>query len=444
MIPLAVMLVWIMFSRQIYAGVHLSGASNSHYFSGQTDFADFLKKTAKKGKLTDSFSLVLSSSQRHQLDSKLLITLEASGKQNLSIQGENETIPAEIFCQSQGIGTHKHSGGIALVHFKTVRLTNLVFRDCGALLSSTSVHGINSSDVFFDKHTSAVLLFNHCENLTLVGVSVLQYRGFALAAVNTLHIARYHRVLVSQGEKKSHHHNPEVISGSGVLFLYMDTELFTTEHKPRLSVKLVENVYKNNTYDHRFEGCQTDTYSPSRRHIRRSPVYHAAGLTIIFNQRYITVHVDVLNSTFTRNKGRSYASAMLVKHLNSHAKSVTVVSDNTVFTDNIIHRRCHGSAIVFYTYFSLDFTRQFYKNSTKISTLLKVTNTSFTRQNGKGAVFIGVTNQVEFLVNVHFRSVQFINNTSWEGIGVCMFVSTYIQLDLQNIGLKVHLESVQG
>ena len=410
-------------------------ANNSHYFSGRYELNEFLVECSKANQQAKSVRVTLNSSVRHFLNSSQFITtLEANGTQSFSIQSDSPSTPAHIICQPED----KHTNGIAFVQFSHVRMSNLIFIYCGATLSQEALDKINDSDIHFDRRASAVLLFNHCRQVLLTNISIYKYRGFAVVGTNILHSSSFNTMRVSQQNNASIKN-----SGSGVLILYVDTPLFNKSHSPHLT--LVENVYHNNNSSLAYHECQTELYSSSFNTIKQLPIYYAAGLTVIYNQRTIPAQVHVLGGSFAKNSGW-YASAMLVEHLNSHAKSITTIKGAN-FSANTIKYTCHGSGLVFFTFFSSDELAQvnLHNQSLFTSTLLTVTETQFANHSGnKGVVYLAVTNQVKFQVKVLFKNVYFNSNQAKRGAGVCMFASIYNEFDLLNTGLEVYLEGVKG
>ena len=412
-------------------------ANESCYFSGENELCEFLNKIASENyQEAKFFNITLNSSQLHILDSQRMITLVSNSNRSLqlSIQSDDMTIPANISCHTQN-----STGGIAFVRYHSIHLTNLVFDHCGAFFSNDSLLDIDSSDVYFDRNASAVLLFNHCSHIKLNDVSIVNYRGFALVSVNNLYSSSLDDILVSQTLLTTR-------SGSGILLLYKNSELLTSGYSPNTTITGCR--FLNNTSKPNISKCQTDVYKSDHKNISQLPVYYAAGLTIIYNQLNVTAHVNVLNTTFKHNVGESYAGALLVMHLNSPSQSVTTIGAGTVFEENKILYRCHGSAILFYTYFSLEMKIQPLKKlPTNPAVLLDVTDTSFIRQDGKGAVFLSASNQVMFRAIARFKMVNFTSNTARYGLGVCMYAITltsnhFGKLDT-SYGLEIHLDRVQ-
>lgn len=421
-------------------------AQGDHYFSGEHELNEFLVKSSIAKQKEESVTVTLNSSVTHVLSSRQFIsTLRANAKQSFSIQSDSPYTPAHITCQNEKGTSNNHTNGIAFVNFGRVMMNNLIFSHCGATLNQKALKHINDSDIHFDRNASAVLLFNHCGHVLLTNISVYQYRGFAVVGANILQNSTFNTMTVSQLGKIEKHVSP-VNSGSGVLILYVDSNLFTEDHNPLLTLNA--NIYRNNRNNLDYPKCQTNTYGSNLYSVYHRPIYYAGGLTIIYNQQNITVQVHIVGSTFAENYG-GYAAAMLVEHLNSHAKSQTTIT-GTHFLANTIKSSCHGSGLVFFTFFSYDQLAHVKLHNHSYDslphyTLLSVTASSFTNHSGdKGAVYLAVTNQVIFQVNIVFKKVSFISNQAKHGDGVCMFASTYNQFDLLNTGLEIALEDMTG
>ena len=111
--------------------------------------------------------LILNSSKNYALQSQTLCINKFSS--NVTIRSSFFQ-PATIKCQHNA--SSNSTTGFGFIHARNLIIENIVFENCGATLSSDALQSVNSSDLYYPPHYAAVLLFNHCWNVTLRNVTI--------------------------------------------------------------------------------------------------------------------------------------------------------------------------------------------------------------------------------------------------------------------------------
>ena len=122
---------------------------------------------------------VLNSSENYILQSQHFCINNFSS--NVTIRSSSFQ-SATIKCQPNA--SSNSTTGFGFIHARNLIIENIVFENSGATLRSDALRSVNSSDLYYPPHYAAVLLFNHCWNITLTNVTIKNYYGFAIVAAN--------------------------------------------------------------------------------------------------------------------------------------------------------------------------------------------------------------------------------------------------------------------
>ena len=355
---------------------------------------------------------------------------------SLTIQG-NQSM-ATIKCNSSiSDNTTYPTIGFAFTGSSNLTLQRVKFTGCGgnlATLDKEQLENINSTSslVYFTQYHAAVLVFIEISHLVMRDVSISQYYGFAVVAINlpngTLDSVN---VNVSQGIiniERTEIYKIGYSVGCGVLLLYKNsskTSSIVNQYKVLITSSSFTHNYEYIIY-HKFT-CVTNFYNSFKRKIQINPVVNAAGLTILFTQNDNIAQVNISKCTFKDNIG-SIAGAMLVLHLNTTKHSQTVIYNETVFRSNANARKCHGSSILLIMYFnkctSLNPNSSMYQLLQVINVTFEssVKNIFFDKQ--QGAVYMSMINVKKLPILLKFSNVTFTKSTASTS-GSCVLATSY-------------------
>ena len=351
---------------------------------------------------------------------------------SLTVQG-NQSM-ATIHCINSTYDNTGHSTiGFAFTGSSSLTLQRVTFTGCGGNLTTLDKEQLDiinstSSLVYFTQYHAAVLVFTEISYLVMRDVSISQYYGFAIVAVNlpngTLDSVN---VKYSQGVEKAVQKSGYSV-GSGVLLFYKNSTRMPSivnQYKVLIISSSFTYNYENIIYN--AFTCATDFYNSFKRKNHKNPVIYAAGLTILYTQNDINARVNISRCTFKDNAG-STAGAMLVLHLNTIKHSQTVIYNESLFYSNGNLRKCRGSSIVLMMYFN----KYTLLNSTStIHYLLQVINVTF-NSSGKsiffekqqGAIYMAMINVQKLPILLKFSYVTFTKSTASTS-GSCIVVASY-------------------
>ena len=297
---------------------------------------------------------------------------------SLTIQGNHSM--ATIQCiSSTYVNTTHPTIGFAFTGSSSLTLLRVVFQGCGATLSTLDKEQLNiinstSSLVYFTQYHAAVLVFTNINHLVMREVTIFQYYGFAIAAVNlpngtldSINVLSYQNIQVVSQSNYS--------VGSGVLILYKNLYSNLSQYQIKITDSLLLINYEYIVYPGLM--CATDFYNSSIYKISPKPVINAAGLTILYTQNDTKAQVNISHCYFKGNIG-SIAGAMLVLHLNTQTHSRTVICNDSVFKTNNMNQKCPGSGIVFIMFFDQASRRTLTSSHDKMHYPLLIAATTFT------------------------------------------------------------------
>lgn len=379
-----------------------------------------------------SMTLILNSSITHVLNgTQIAPVLISSGPWNFTISSDSQSTPAHVVCTDKG-------SGIFFKNFYSITIQNINIEHCGAHLNASVLNFSSETKLVFDSNSFATLMFSQCQYLNVSRLTIFDYKGFALLSMDTVE-ATFKLVNVSQPDNAKHYS----YAGSGLMAMYINPQLYINSSA---NLTIMNCTFNNNTNHVSFKEkhkCQTQVHK-SEMGKQMLKVSYAAGLTIFYNQpQNVSVKASISHSLFIHNRG-PYAAAMLVMHMNANTLSSTSIY-GAVFKENSIEGHCHGSSLIFYTFFHQNYTAPSDHHKYKTKKLLAVHNSTFVGNTGTGAVFLAVDNQPpdHHYIHVLFSNVFFMDNLG-NLSGVCMYASTYNRQNSDYSGFSVVLESIKG
>ena len=185
--------------------------------------------------------------------------------------------PAHIICDNVTQPTR----GFGFLNTTGLTLHNLHIEQCGGILTPTAVSTINQSRVYFPMGETAVLLISKCHDITLSNLTINGgYFGYAVIIVNVYGIVHMTDISVSNSfnclseEQDSQN---IICSGSGLLFLFMDTHSTSNN-----SVLLLQNVTLIHNINHYTFASASNPIDLLHYGVDSVPIFGAGGLTILF------------------------------------------------------------------------------------------------------------------------------------------------------------------
>ena len=370
--------------------------------------------------------LILNTNITHRIRSGKFCTVNI--RHSLTITSSSSDTLAHINCVSnnktqydkywtRGFAFHG-SGGL-------LTLSGLNFSNCGTNLTTLHKNLINhtNSSIHFTRYHAAVLVFTDIASITVHNVSIVDYNGFAIVAIN-LPNASFSFLLVSYCQSIELEAIHSINIGSGMLALFYNQVAQKNYSGYKLSIK--NSTFDNNVAFYQYWNwktlrCPTVVYKKFHSHF---PIINAAGITILYAQQDIPANVAILQSKFYQCNGY-FGGAVLLIRFDSKFDSQTVI-DGSNFSNNSIIQTCSGAAIAsFYIFKSLSLRNSYQP--------LTVTNTIIT-QNGQpyfgdvwssGAILIHmVCHQPNLPINFIFRKVSFYHNIAqYHGAGMSVIVT---------------------
>ena len=244
---------------------------------------------------------------------------------HFSIIGNLSIEQPSIHC----IHNNDSSVGFGFFNMSHLVIKNLQVFGCGATITSQAVRIFNDTHPYLGVKQKAVLVFNHCQNLSIIHVNITGGYGYGLMLLNTMGIIDNVPIKKGSGAQYSTDFS---CSGSGLIAVFKDTVLtmktsytycelyFTNAGEIETNLNYIPNISSLH-YMKNDEACNL-------------PIIGAAGITVIFAQSY-WVNFTVCEVSMYYNLG-SIAGGMLVMFLNGMKNSHIQMSDSEFATNFLI------------------------------------------------------------------------------------------------------------
>ena len=368
-----------------------------------------------------------------------------SDKINIGFHSSTPSKPAVIHCN--GSSDSLSQSGFGFYNVVGLTFKNIKFENCGGALSEEALNFVPSEGTepfHFGRFQRTVLLFSRCFDVYMENVTITNYRGYAIFTLNVLGDSVFRNVNISHSFSNVHQitdtdsSTPE-LSGSGMVFYYMDTKSLGNISNPNNSLLFTQCVFSHNTYlyprayrdvlvDHFVSnagGSNLPRVSPSGTgsNLPRVPTVGSGGLTLYFYQQSFDVTAMVNDSLITYNSGNIGGGAFVL-HLNTLGHSF-VTFENCTFHENSVAESAFtgaGLKIVFlYTPEKLFSIYLSLSMSEARRNPVLVTDSVFSDNSARsgGAIWIYSTAQNVSYFDIVFRRVSFTNNKA-AGDGDCM------------------------
>ena len=205
---------------------------------------------------------------------------------NLTITAEPlSDSPATIHCRSEPVNGIA-SSGFALVFGSGIRISNLVFRNCGEKVSTVETRSSS-----FDQSTRAALLIVDSKSVILSNVTIYSWYGYGLLCINIAGRSSFNYLIVTNGSNAKSQSR-----GSGVAIVY--NQKLTADSTVQVTNS---RFYGNQDHlDNALSDWPTFKFVP----LNISNIPGAGGLTVLVQDvSTAMINVTVSNSIFTRNTG---------------------------------------------------------------------------------------------------------------------------------------------
>ena len=199
---------------------------------------------------------------------------------NVTLKGVGSDGKSSIKCQLQ----HDSTTGFGFVNISSVTLENLEFTGCGATITKSAVTFFNDTHPHLGYKQKALLVFNHCHNITIQHVNITNYIGYAIFMLNPLNssLMNYVRVTIGTGAMYCNDSGMFACAGSGIFVMFKDTQQTSPD-------MITVNVILSQSYL-QFNFNIIPNVPPltlTGQDICSLPVVGAGGVTVLFNQSFL-------------------------------------------------------------------------------------------------------------------------------------------------------------
>ena len=372
--------------------------------------------------------LILNTSITHRIRSGKFCTVNI--RHSLTITSSSSDTLAHIICVSnnktqydkywtRGFAFH---GSRGLLTF-----SGLKFSNCGTNLTTLHKNLINhTNSIHFTQYHAAVLVFTDIASTTVHNVSIVDYNGFAIVAVNLLN-AFFNFLLVANGQSIELEAIHNISIGSGMLVLFYNQSQVVQKNYSKYKLNIINSTFDSNVaFDQYWNRwgltCVTGVYDKFHS---RFPIINAAGITILYAQQDKPANVAISQTNFYQCNGY-FGGAVLLIRFDSNFDSQTVI-DGSNFSNNSIIQKCRGAAIAsFFIFKSLSCKNYTYQPLTVTNTIIAENGQPYLKGNvwSSGAIYIFIVCRKPNLpIKFIFRKVSFYHNIDqYHGAGMSVNV----------------------
>ena len=242
---------------------------------------------------------------------------------NLTLKGVGSDGKSSIKCQLQDDSTT----GFGFVNISSVTLENLEFTGCGATITKSAVAFFNNTHPHLGYKQKALLVFNHCHNITIQHVNITNYIGYAIFMLNPLNSSLMNLVIVTAGTAGASDCTDSSMfgcAGSGIFVMFKDTQQTSSDMAPvnvilshynlQWNLNIIPNVPPLTLIGHDI--CSL-------------PLVGAGGLTVLFNQSFLA-RLSSQSGVFSSNGG-TVTGNILVIFYNGMVNSQLSLTDTGIF-----------------------------------------------------------------------------------------------------------------
>ena len=248
---------------------------------------------------------------------------------NVTLKGVGSDGKSSIKCQLQQESTN----GFGFVNTSSVTLENLEFTGCGATITKSAVTFFNDTHPHLGYKQKALLVFNHCYNITIQHVTITNYIGYAIFMLNPLNSSLMNHVRVTtRGAGDCTDSDMFACAGSGIFVMFKDTQQTSPDMAPvnvilsqsflRFNFNVIPNVPPLTLIGHDI--CSL-------------PVVGAGGLTVLFNQSFLARFISQNTQIgFDLGNGGTVSGNILVIFYNGMVNSQLSLTDTNIFNGYLL------------------------------------------------------------------------------------------------------------
>lgn len=335
---------------------------------------------------------------------------------DLTIRGSGDEVePTVIVCQ----GDNGLFRGIAFANVTNFHIEEVRLESCGTEIPTDLPELTYDTFTFFGPGQKAVLLFSHCLDLCLDGVTIDHSFGTGIVGINVMGTVELNRVSVLNTDNYQHPLCDGAVqdlscSGSGVAFVYSDNN-FTAALGENASLSIVGSLFVNNT--NRIPlSYFLPLYFSVRQAFQSDPVLFtgAAGVSVHSSQKNFFLDFDLKSSTI-ENCGGQVGGLVLFNY------NTVMRTRYYVWNSNFIHNKIvgldgsgigGGLVLIFAIY--LDHLGQFPDYPDSDYTVMLVDGSYFygNLADSGGAIFLHVTPQNISEFTVVIQNTSFTKNVA--------------------------------
>ena len=241
---------------------------------------------------------------------------------NLTLKGVGSDGKSSIKCQLQ----HGSTTGFGFVNISSVVLENLEFTGCGATITKSAVTFFNDTHPHLGYKQKALLVFNHCHNITIQHVNITNYIGYAIFMLNPLNSSLMNHVIVTIGNGANDCTNSGMFdcAGSGIFVVFKDTQQTSPNMAP------VNVILSHYSLQWNFNIIPNIPPLTLIGHdICSLPLVGAGGLTVLFNQSFLAKFSS--QSGYCSSNGGTVTGNILVIFYNGMVNSQLSLTDTGIF-----------------------------------------------------------------------------------------------------------------
>ena len=264
------------------------------------------------------------------------------------------------------------SQGFVFVSGTNLTLSNIVFKNCGGIIDETLLYYFNrasTNQLLYELQT--VLLFLNSTNVRLHDITIVEYFGYAVLAVNVLELVQFDNIIITnsglyeqdvQQVNDCSNVGSHFCSGSGVFLIYYgqvasnnDTEVIINSANISFNKNNPPNSYKLDTTQQDPDVIFSHAgglsiYSinftiPLRLYVNNSYFVNniGGGTSVIIERTSFTALYD--QCIFSSNKGGSYRSRGLGLTLFIHSVVQDIINEPIVTITNSVFRDHSGAQV---------------------------------------------------------------------------------------------------
>ena len=231
--------------------------------------------------------------------------------------------------------------GFGFLNCSNLTLKDLIFSQCGGVVSPDAFLYENSTDVpaFFGTNQSAVMFFSETLNLRLINIAVIQYYGFAIISANPygspllygLHIFDSFGGPLCSTLIVNHPRGNYTCYGSGMLVYTHNSDVTPFpkySNSSRSNLTISDSLFQRNSYFTTDYVCMHNVFQFYPEHV---PLSGAGGITLFFTQSKFVYTTVINHSVITENNG-SVVGGLFAAFINSpHTSSLAITGHTTVY-----------------------------------------------------------------------------------------------------------------